>query len=278
MGKLDGRVVAITGAARGIGLATTKRMQAEGASVAIGDIDAGQLETALFELGGDRVVGFHLDVTDNSSFEAFLGDAEAALGPLDVLVNNAGIMPVGPFLDEPLQLTQRTVEINLLGCLTGAKLALPGMVDRGSGHLVNVASIAGRAPVPGGATYAATKAAIFSLTESLRVEFARTGVAFTCIQPSFTATDLISGTRGTKMLKTAQPDDVAAAIVRGVAKRRPDVFVPRVLGPMVKLQGIMGRRLRDASQRSIGAYDTFLEVDDEARASYEERIKTGGPT
>src|SRR5205807_10431098 len=130
------------------------------------------------------------DVTDRSSLDNFLELAGRELGPLDVLINNAGIMPIGPLLDEPEQTARRVMEINVLGVLTGMKLALPEMLARGRGQIINVASIAGKGPVPGGASYAASKAAIVSLTETARVEFAGTGIDFTCVMPSFTDTEL----------------------------------------------------------------------------------------
>ena len=272
--NISGRVIAITGAARGIGLATAKALHADGARVAIGDIDAEEAARAAAAIGND-VLASSLDVTDPESFQEFLALTERELGPIDVLINNAGIMPIGPLLDEPHALAKRVVEINVLGVLTGMKLALPGMLARGRGHIVNVASIAGKSPVPGGATYAASKAAIVSLTESARVEFAGKGISFTCVMPSFTATDLIAGTKGTKFIRNVEPSQVATAIARAVARPRPDVYVPAAVGVIARTQPLIGRHVRDAINHSIGADRTFLEVDQAARAAYDERIKRG---
>lgn len=270
-GQISDSVIAITGAGRGIGLATARRLHVDGARVAIGDIDADVATSSAAELGPD-VLASPLDVTDPTSFEQFLALTERELGPLDVLINNAGIMPIGPMLEEPHGLAQRVVEINILGVLTGMKLALPGMLARGRGHIVNLASVAGKAPVPGGASYAASKAAIVSLTETARVEFARKGIAFTCVMPSFTATELISGTKGTRLVPTVEPDDVASSIVRALSRPRADVYVPSSVGAIVRTQALLGRRLRDAINHLIRADRTFLEVDRGARASYEARI------
>jgi NAD(P)-dependent dehydrogenase (short-subunit alcohol dehydrogenase family) len=269
--NIRGTVVAITGAARGIGLATAAALHKAGARVAIGDIDAELASQAAAGLGDD-VPALPLDVTDTDSFRHFLVAAERELGPLDVLINNAGIMPIGPLLDEPHELAKRVMEINVLGVLAGMKLALPAMLARGRGHIVNVASVAGKAPVPGGASYAASKAAIVSLTETARVEFAGRGIQFTCVMPSFTATELILGTKGTRFVPTVQPDDVAGAIAGAVARPRPDVFVPRAVGAIVRTQPLIGRRVRDAINHAIRADRTFLEVDHGARAVYESRI------
>ena len=264
-------VVAITGGARGIGLATARALHATGARVAIGDVDEAAARQAAADLGPDAVAT-HLDVSDEASFAAFLAYAAQELGPVEVLVNNAGIMPIGPFLAETGATARRAVDVNLVGCLTGMKAALPAMLERGAGHIVNVASVAGKAPVPGGLTYAATKAAVISATETARVEYVGRGVAFTCVMPSFTNTELIAGTKGTRFVKNVEPEDVAKAIVAAIRRPRADVYVPRAIGGVVRTQPLLGRRLRDAINRALKADRTFLEVDQGARAAYDRRI------
>ena len=265
------KVVAITGGARGIGLATAKALHGLGAKVAIGDIDGDEAARAAQTIGGD-VLAAKLDVTDEASFRDFVALCERELGPLDVLINNAGIMHIGPMLEEPTSIAQRTMNINVLGVLTGMKLALPGMIKRGRGQIVNVASVAGKSPVPGGASYAASKAAVVSLTETARVEFRGQGVEFTCVMPSFTATELIAGTKGTRFVATIKPDDVAAAIAAAVAEPRYDVYVPKSVGAIIKLNSLLGRKVRDGMARALKADRTFLDFDSSARAGYEERI------
>jgi len=272
---LDGRVIAITGAARGIGLATAQALVARGARVAMGDLD-GDLAAVEAAALGSAAFGASLDITDEASFAAFLDATEDHFGPVDVLVNNAGIMPIGALLDEPADLARRALLINVSGGLIGMKAVLPGMLHRGAGHVINIASVAGKSPVPGGLTYAATKAAVVSMTESARVEFAGTGINFTCVMPSFTNTELIAGTKGTKLVPTVQPEDVAKAIVKAIAKPRADVFVPRMLGPIVWGQPLMGRKVRDKVNSMLGADTVFLDFDPAARAAYAQRIE-GSP-
>jgi NAD(P)-dependent dehydrogenase (short-subunit alcohol dehydrogenase family) len=272
---IQGRVIAITGAARGIGLATARALKAEGARLAIGDID-GELAVSAAAGLGPEVLAAHLDVTDPGSYADFLALVEREVGPLDVLINNAGVMPIGPLLDEPYEIARRAVDINVLGMLTGMKLALPGMIARGHGHIVNVASVAGKSVVPGGLTYGASKAAIISLTEAARVEFAGTGVAFTCVMPSFTATDLIAGTKGTRLIPNVQPEQVGAAIANAVATQRCDVYVPPAVGVITRIQPLLGRRIRDAINHALRVDRTFLEIDHSARASYDKRIAGNG--
>jgi NAD(P)-dependent dehydrogenase (short-subunit alcohol dehydrogenase family) len=269
--NLSGRVVAITGGGRGIGLATARALHAAGARVAIGDVDQAAAVAAAESVGPD-VLGAGMDVTDAASFESFLSLVERELGPLDALVNNAGIMPIGPFVEETEATAQRVFDVNVMGCMNGMRLALPDMLRRGQGHILNVASVAGRGPVPGGASYCASKAAIVSLTETTRVEYAGRGVSFTCVMPSFTATELISGTKGVRFIKNVQPEDVASAVVQAIAKPRADVYVPRSVGPILRLQSLTGRRLRDAGNRLLGVDRAFLDFDRSTRAAYDERI------
>jgi NAD(P)-dependent dehydrogenase (short-subunit alcohol dehydrogenase family) len=268
---LTSTTVAITGGARGIGLATARAVLDAGGRVAIGDIDESAVKRAGERLGG-RCLALQLDVTDPVSFEGFVDLVEREQGPIGVLHNNAGIMPIGPFLEETAATAQRQMDINVLGCIIGMKAVLPRMLERGSGHVINTASVAGRAPVPGGLTYAASKAAVVSMTESARVEFGGRGISFTCLMPSFTNTELITGTAGTKLIKTVEPEDVAAAVCAVIRDPRPDVYVPRIMGPLLRAQPLLGRRLRDAANRALGADRAFLQIDESTRGAYEQRI------
>ena len=137
---LAGRVVAITGAARGIGRATADALVREGATVAIGDLDLEVAERTAGEIG-PRAAAFALDVTDRASFERFLESVEDRFGAVDALINNAGIMLLGPFVDEDDATARRMIDINVHGVMLGMKLALPRFVARGEGHLINIASV-----------------------------------------------------------------------------------------------------------------------------------------
>ena len=211
--SLDGQVVAITGGGRGIGRATAAALIAKGARVAIGDIDAPLAERTASELGSGTI-GLPLDVTDKASFTSFLDDVESRLGPLDVLVNNAGIMPVGPFIDEADPATNKLVDINIMGVIIGSKLALQRFRPRGRGHIVQLASIAGKGGFPGGATYCATKHAVVGLTEAMRAELrGRLRIEVHQVLPIGVNTELYSGVKQARGFKTPEPEDVANAIV-----------------------------------------------------------------
>jgi NADP-dependent 3-hydroxy acid dehydrogenase YdfG len=227
--SLTGQVVAITGGARGIGRATAAALVARGARVAIGDIEAQLAEQTARELGSSTI-GLSLDVTARSSFEGFLGQVEERLGPLDVLINNAGIMPIGPFVQESDATARRLVDINLHGVILGSKLALERFLTRRHGHLVNIASSAGKAGFPGGATYCATKHAVVGLSEAIRAELRGTGIDVSVVMPVVVKTELGSGLPETRAFKAVTPEQVAEAIVAALQFPRFDVFVPRLSG------------------------------------------------
>ncbi len=269
---LAGRVVAVTGAAHGIGRATAEALAARGARVGIGDLDAPAARATAAGIGRGAV-GAALDVTDRASFAAFLAGIEAAHGPLDVLVNNAGVMHVGAFLDESDAWSRRQVDVNLHGVICGMRLALGPMVARGSGHVVNVASMAARIGVRHEAVYAATKWAVAGLSESVRQELRGTGVELSVVHPGIVRTALASGTTETRGVTVLEPADVAAAIVAVLERPRFDVFVPSAYGPLAKVAAVLPRRGREAFLRALGAERHTAAVTVADRAAYERRIE-----
>ena len=189
---LAGRVVAITGAARGIGRATAVALVGEGATVAIGDIDLDVAERTAEEIG-PGAAAFALDVTDRGIVRAFLARVEARFGAVDALVNNAGIMPLGPFVEEDDATARRMIDINVHGVMLGMKLALPRFVARGEGHLINIASAAGKAPYPGGATYCGTKHFVVGVTRPCAASCAGRASTSSVVMPVVVDTELASG-------------------------------------------------------------------------------------
>ncbi|MBV9606112.1 MAG: SDR family oxidoreductase [Solirubrobacterales bacterium] len=273
--SLNGHVVAITGGARGIGAATATALIAQGARVAIGDIDAPLAEKTASELGSGTI-GLPLDVTDRESFAAFLDEAERQLGPLDVLINNAGIMPVGPFEAETDECARRLVDINIHGVILGSKLAIERFKPRGRGHIVQLASIAGKGGFPGGATYCATKHAVVGLTEALRSELRGTGIEMHQVLPIGVNTELYSGVGAARGFPTAQPQDVANTIVELLQTGKFELFVPRKAGAITRMQGLMPRRMAEAIIRLTKGDQLLLGADPAARAAYDARITGSG--
>lgn len=267
--SLSGRVVAITGGARGIGRATAEALVRKGARVAIGDLDAQLAERAATELGAD-VVAFPLDVTDRDSFAAFLDGAAERLGAVDVVINNAGIMPLGPFTAESDDTAQRILDINVTGVLLGSKLALERMLPRGSGHIVNIASQAGKTGFAGAATYCASKHAVAGLCTSLADELDGTGIEITCVMPAIVKTELTAGVSATRFVKPAEASDVADAIVAALERPRLNVHVPK-LAAVAMYIGMLPTGARRRVARLLNADHVMLKTDQAARAAYEAR-------
>ena len=274
MTDLAGAAAAITGGANGIGLAIARQLSWAGARVAIGDIDAEAAEAAARSIGGDAI-GLHLDVSDEESFAGFLDAAEDRHGPLDLLVNNAGVDWMGPFHEMPPELTRREVAVNLIGPMTGSRLALQRMLPRRSGHIVNVASGAGRVPLPGSASYSATKHGVVGFTESLRLEYRDSGVSFSVIQPAQVETAMMQGQARPRLLPVITTDEVAAAVVKAVQRDRFEVWVPASQGISFKLSAILPRRVREAILRLLGVHRIAGEADLKERSQYHDRTFGG---
>ena len=274
--SLRGRVVAITGGARGIGKATARALVLKGAKVAIGDLDRELAERAAEEIGGETLA-LELDVTRRDSFEGFLDQVEERLGSLDVLVNNAGIMPLGKFVEEDDATAHRMVDINVHGVMYGMKLALPRMQRRNSGHLVNLASQAGKGGFPGGATYCGTKHFVVGVSEAVRAELADTEIEISVVMPAVVNTELGSGLTETRAIKVLEPEDVADAIVGALERPKFDVWVPRESVGIYKLMTLLPRGGREAISRALKADKVLAETDDAARAAYEERAAHSEP-
>jgi NADP-dependent 3-hydroxy acid dehydrogenase YdfG len=269
--SLAGQVVAITGGARGIGRATATALIAQGAQVAIGDIDAALAEQTAQELG-NGTIGLALDVTRRDSFATFLDEVENRLGPLDVLINNAGIMPIGSFVDETDATAIRMVDINVHGVIYGSKLALERFIPRGRGHLVQIASAAGKAGFPGGATYCATKHAVVGLSEAIKAELRDTNIDISVVMPVVVNTELGSGLPTTRGFKPVEPEDVAGAIVEALQTGRFEVFVPKTMAGMVRFNALMPRRAMEAIGRVLKGDQVLANPDHSARAAYEARM------
>ena len=268
--SLVGVSAAVTGGGAGIGRAISQHLARAGARVAIGDIDGDAAQAVAKDIGGDAI-GVAVDVSDRDAFVAFLDAAEQAHGPLALVVNNAGIDWIGAFHEEPDEVSRRELEVNLYGAIVGSKLALQRMLPRRSGHLVNVASGVGRVPLPGSATYSATKHGVVGLTESLRLEYRDSGIGFSVIQPAQVETAMLDGQARPRALPQISADDVAEALVRAVERGRFEVWVPANQAVTAKLSAILPRRAREAILRAIGVTKIAGETDMEARREYHER-------
>ncbi len=219
--SLNDQVAIITGGARGIGLAVATRLVADGACVAIADIDAavaGEAATAL----GERAVALRLDVTSEEQWAAGLESVGSAFGPVSILVNNAGIAGrAAPTWELSVAEWEQVIAIALGGVFVGCRAVLPGMIERGYGRIVNIASIAGKEGNPNAAPYSAAKAGVIGLTKAIAKEVATTGVIINAVTPAVIDTDILKQltdehvaymTSRIPMGRVGQPEEVAALV------------------------------------------------------------------
>jgi 2-hydroxycyclohexanecarboxyl-CoA dehydrogenase len=223
--RLEGRTALVTGGASGIGAATCRRLAAEGARVAVTDLNPEPAREVAAEIGG---AGIELDVRSTGSITAAVQAAESEVGPLDVLVNNAGYDEFGFFTTTDEGLWDRVLAVNLRGVIAVTHAVLPGMQERGRGRIVNVASEAGRVGSHGSAVYSAAKGGVIGFTKAVAREAARYGVTSNAVAPGPIETPLLMaapeqlGELGQKIVETmvgstalrriGKPDEVAATI------------------------------------------------------------------
>ena len=275
--SLAGKVVFITGAARGIGRATAAALVAEGARVAIGDLDEDLAKRTAKELGGD-VFAIRLDVTDHAGFTAVLDEVEREVGPLDVLINNAGVMPIGNFEDDSFESAYRQFSVNVFAVMHGTREAIKRMKPRGRGHIVNLASMAGVVPTPGAATYCSSKHAVVGLCESLYWELRGTGIDLSYVLPSLVKTELAAGVKNTRASNAIEPEVVAKEIVGALKKPRLAVFAPRSMGKITKVTGLIPRAIGNKIMTASGSDHLLLDSQASAgRAAYEARVAASAP-
>lgn len=257
---LDGAVVAVTGGARGIGKATASLFTSKGATVCVGDLDPASADA------------FVVDVTSRESFGAFIDAVIDRHGRVDILVSNAGVMPLGDFLAEEDAISKTTLDVNVWGLIHGMRAAMPHMIERGRGHVVNVASMAGKLVVPGLAVYNASKFAAVGLSAAVREEYRSSGVSVSTVLPSAVRTRLASGVPLGHGMPTVDAEDVARAIVGSVRRRRAEITVPRYLAGWDLVNAAVPEPAMRLGRRLIGDRRALTSVQQDVRAAYEETI------
>jgi NADP-dependent 3-hydroxy acid dehydrogenase YdfG len=237
-GPLEGRVAAVTGASSGIGEATVRALSAAGASVALGARRTDRLQKLADGLEG-RTLVHELDVAEEGQARAFVQAAHDELGGLDLLVNNAGVMLLGPVAEADVSEWRQMIDVNLLGLLYCTHAALPLMGEGGGGDIVNVSSVAGRRADAGAAVYNMTKFGVHAFSEALRQEALHAGIRVTTVAPGFVETELQGHNRNPLVKKVMErsreqigdvlkAEDIAEAIVHAVT-RPPHVCVNEVV-------------------------------------------------
>jgi short-subunit dehydrogenase len=272
---LANQLAIVTGAANGVGRATAKAFVRAGMRVVLVDLDQAAVDRVAGELG-EGAIGRALDVSDLAAYGRLIDEIERELGPIDVLANVAGIMPIGPFEAETERTTERLLAVNLHAVIHSTKLMGERMKARGRGHIVNVASGAGWVASGGGATYTATKFGVVGYSEAVALELGGTGVNISVIAPAMIRTELSSGLKDVRGVRLIEPEEVAAAIVDGLRNPRFAIFVPRMMGIMSLGLSALPYRPRHFLSRLVKVDKLLLEADMGVRRGYEARVAGPG--
>jgi len=272
MVELRGARALVTGAAGGLGGYISRALASEGANLVLSDVPGSEIDARAGELGrmGIEATAIPVDLTDGAARERLVRDAEAAIGPLDVLVNNAGLEFGGAFTKTTREEIESIVAVNLVSVMDLTWLVLPGMLERRRGHVVNLASLAGKIASVFLATYAGTKHGVVGFTHSLRAEYADEPVSFSAICPVFVADVGMYARAESEMdtepppgLRPVPPQRVADAVLEALREDRAEVIVNR--GPIRPLAGLYWLAPKTAV-RLLGNRRTRKYAEDYARA------------
>ncbi len=251
--------VLLTGGSRGLGVFMARALLARGARMTLNARSEADLAKVRDELGHDRVAIAPGDVSVEADREKMVAVAEEALGPIDILVNNAGIESVLPFEEFREGEIERVIEVNLQAPILLTRLLIPGMLERGRGHIVNISSLSGRTGPPYHTIYASTKHGLVGFTISLRAELKGSGVSASVICPGYiTEAGMFAEERGMEPPKKSgawgTPTDVARAVVRSIEKDVPDIIVAKGMARIADVAQAISPRLVSAIARRTGGY------------------------
>lgn len=245
MRKLRNRACILTGASRGLGPFIARALAVEGVNCALTARSAAELEAVAEEVRalGVKAIAVPGDVTSAADRQRVVDAAMAEFGRVDLLVNNAGIELTAHFERQPEDEITRVLEVNLVAAMQLARAVLPVMLEKKSGHVVNMASLAGKVPVPFSVPYAASKAGLIGFTESFRMEFRKRGVSASVICPGLVSDAGMykdmqdqSGVKENFMAGTVSPSKVASDVVKAIKRDRPEMLIYR--GPGRLLTGL----------------------------------------
>jgi NAD(P)-dependent dehydrogenase (short-subunit alcohol dehydrogenase family) len=272
--SLAGKTAIVTGGTRGVGRALVHALVQLETNVALCARDPDEVDATARQLGA--AIGRPLDVSDRTAVGDFIDEVEGELGPIDILVNVAGIMPIGPFEVEEDATTERILDVNLAAVIFSTKDVARRMKARGSGHIVNVASGASWIPGGGGATYCASKFGLLGYCQSVALELNETGVEISIVAPGVIETGMTAGVKDVRGLRKVTPDEVAATIVNVLERPRFVAFIPRSVGPMALALSALPFGVRQSLARLSNTDTLMLEADMQARAGYEARAQAVG--
>jgi NAD(P)-dependent dehydrogenase (short-subunit alcohol dehydrogenase family) len=260
MEDLAGKVALITGSARGMGKLTAINFAREGSRVVLTDIDEKELQKTTAEMkdAGYEVYSYVHDVSDRDACFKLVEQVEAEVGPIDVLVNNAAIATNETVLDTTEEQYRRITDVNYLGQIWMMQAAVPGMVERGSGHVVNMCSMAGKVAACNLGPYCATKFAFIGITDVIRQELKGSGVEFTIVNPGYIGTGMFEGAKVPFVTSWQDPQKVSDALLVGVKKNKAEVFVPNFLGRLAAFaRGLGLPKMVDTNFAILGAHKSF---------------------
>lgn len=272
MKPLKDKVVLITGASRGLGVDMAKGFAGRGARIALAARSGSELEKVRAELEGQgaKAIAVPADVGDLASLRALVKETEASLGPIDVLVNNAGLEQVCDFESMDFEYKGQMLSVNVLGLMWLSRLVVPSMIERRSGHICNIASLAGVTPVPHNTVYSATKHAVFGFSRSLRMELAEHGIEVSVVCPGFVEGGMFLewGRPAPKVSGAVTSQQVADAVLKAVENNKGKVIVTKGLGKIADVTFAMAPEFAAKTMRRTGAAG-FLE--EQAKINAEKR-------
>lgn len=270
MQDLKNKVVLITGGARGMGRLDALNFAAEGARVVITDVDEKALSETVNELKekGHEIHAYNHDVSDRADCFAVAVKVKKEVGPIDVLINNAGITRSKKLLDFSEVEFCRINDVNYLGTVWMMQAIVPDMVKRGSGHVVNMCSVAGKMGVPFLAPYCGSKAASIVVTDCIRNETRGSGVNFTIVDPYFVSTGMFAGAKNILVAAWQKPENISAAVIDAVKNNRGEICRPRLVIRVASVvRALSFPKLSDFGFRLLGGHRVAVTCkDDKSRA------------
>jgi len=260
-------IAVITGGARGIGQQLAVDLVARGYRVVIADLDDTVTDATATSLG-PAASAVHLDVTDRENITAVIEHVETTIGPVDLWINNAGIMPTGAFAAQSIDVARAIVDVDYTSVIEATGAILPRMLERGSGTIVNMASATGIKPLAGVAAYSGAKAAVIAFSSALRRELRGSGVRIIVVMPNLVRTALGAGISPPALTGSLSAAEVSRAVLRALDRGTFAVVVPRRLAPLLHLSALLPVRLSDWIDDRVGSDRIGLGGDPATRAAY----------
>ena len=259
--QLAGANAIVTGASRGIGTYIARHLASRGVSLALAARSAEDLDRTVAEVSaaGVRAVAIPTDVSRQEDLESLVEKATAELGPIDVLINNAGVERYADLVDADPELIEKIMRVNFLAPANLSRLVLPSMIGRRRGHIVNIASVAGKTAVPFNTIYSSSKHALVGLSWSLREEVARHNVGVSVVCPGFVSeagmfADWSHGRKPPGLTRSVPPDRVAEATIKAIESNKAEIIVATGITKVVDVFHALSPRLTTTMARRSGAY------------------------